>query len=754
MQEHQEFTGEDLTEVEQEASGGIDPTLPIQPLRFRVSGLYTASGIVKPPIPIPQPIPVPQPLPTQPIPIPQPLPSFEATQESQGEIEHLSPKIFLREELRLDVDGRYPQMMASGTLYRTLATRVDWIANLRSLGPNSWSGTIWYKNGDVASFPYSEVQITTTSVFLASQRKATVRYSGGGAAIRSRTFTYRSPYFRNVEFEFDSATGVTPVTKINTHAHPNRPATMPKETLRIETVYRRAGFRVGKSGGDTVVPLTNAGSNAQWSDNEMHDAMQVYWSRFAAKAQWSLWVFFAALHEQGNSLGGIMFDDIGQNHRQGTAIFNDSFISTPPAGDANPAAWVQRMRFWTACHEMGHAFNLAHSWQKEHPPTWGTPWIPLANEPEARSFMNYPYNVSGGQTAFFSDFEYRFSDNELIFMRHAPERFVQMGNADWFDQHGFDQSNRSSEPTLKLNLRVDRANATYQFLEPVVLELKLTNVGSRPIIVDKELLSMTEYMTVIVKKRGKAARQYLPFARYCYEAQARVVMPGEMITDSLFVSVGQNGWDIAEPGYYTVQIALHMETEDIVSDPIQIRVAPPRGYEEEFLAQDFFTEEVGRILNFDGSAILRSGNNVLREVCERFGDRAVAYHSRIALAGPLARDYKVLSMGDRAGLMASVKDTGGQLRVTSSRIEEARRLFADALLENKEEAIATLGLMDYEYYLSKFSHALREHGATSKKEGKEGKRETRRDKNGSVEGMMKVIKEILSELKEHAQASR
>ena len=144
-----------------------------------------------------------------------------------------------------------------------------------------------------------------------------------------------------------------------------------------------------------------------------------------------------------------MFDSIGPNHRQGTAMFNDSFIKNAPAGDANPAAWVRRMKFWTACHEIGHGFNLAHSWQK----SLGTPWIPLTNEPEARSFMNYPDGVQGGQNAFFSDFEFRFSDNELLFMRHAPERFVQMGNADWFDHHGFEQANVSPGSPFALELR-------------------------------------------------------------------------------------------------------------------------------------------------------------------------------------------------------------------------------------------------------------------------------------------------------------
>ena len=130
-----------------------------------------------------------------------------------------------------------------------------------------------------------------------------------------------------------------------------------------------------------------------------------------------------------------MFDDIGTAQRQGTAIFSDSFIAQAPAGEANPGPWVERMRFWTAMHEIGHAFNLAHSWQK----SLGTAWVPLADEPSALSYMNYPFNYPAGLDAFFAAFEYGFSPDELLFLRHAPERFVKMGAEPWFSNHGFEQ---------------------------------------------------------------------------------------------------------------------------------------------------------------------------------------------------------------------------------------------------------------------------------------------------------------------------
>src|ERR1044072_3972039 len=59
------------------------------------------------------------------------------------------PFPFPKEELRLDVDGRFPQMVASGTVRGGVATRVSWIANLTASGSNRWTGTIWFKDGPV-----------------------------------------------------------------------------------------------------------------------------------------------------------------------------------------------------------------------------------------------------------------------------------------------------------------------------------------------------------------------------------------------------------------------------------------------------------------------------------------------------------------------------------------------------------------------------------------------------------------------------
>ena len=683
--------------------------VPIEPLPWllRVSGLYTWSSPF-PPGPIPGPLPI-QPMPlSTPVPGPEPGPTPQveaAGGRAESAEEAVLPIFFLREELRLDVDGGYPQMTASGALYSGFLLRVHWIARLTAVGANSWAGTIWYKDGAAASFPYTALRITAVRSLFPSLRSATVTFIGGGATPRTRTYRFASAYFHPVEFEYDHETGIVPDLQIDTCAHPNRPASLPCQTLTIETVYRRAGFDAKRNAAVSSIPNDGPDPNTTWSDGEMHDAMQVYWSRFANKAQWALWALFAKQHDMGSSLGGIMFDDIGPNHRQGTAIFYNSFISTAPAGDPAPAAAVTRLHFWTAVHEMGHAFNLAHSWQKN----LGTPWIPLAAEPEARSFMNYPYRVTGGQSAFFADFEYRFSNSELLFMRHAPERFAQMGNADWFDHHGFQGAGVLGEPAFELEIGVDRAQPVFDFLEPVVLELKLTNVSNEPKIVPSDILLDTGRMAVIQKKDGKPARRWAPYATHCRKATAQVLLPGQEITESLFVSAGLNGWDLAEPGLYTVQMAMEIEGADLLSNALRLRVAPPRSYDEEYVAQDVYTDTAGRVMAFDGSMALEAGTNAWHELLERLPDSKAATHARVALAVPLTRNYRVLRIDAPAEAMAI--DGRAAFAVAKEKPDEARKHLEGALLEDAEAAASTLGRVDYEYYCETYTGWLKASGA-------------------------------------------
>jgi hypothetical protein len=466
---------------------------------------------------------------------------------------------------------------------------------------------------------------------------------------------------------------------------------------------------------------------------EMHDAMQIHWSRFANAAQWAMWVFYASLHESGTNLGGIMFDDIGPNHRQGTALFVDSFIAQPPQNDPSPAAWIDRMRFWTAVHEMGHAFNLAHSWQK----SLGTPWVPLADDPEARSFMNYPYSVAGGQAAFFSTFEFRFTDQELLFIRHAPERFVQMGNAAWFDHHGFEEAPTAEDRTLALEIRVNRERERYEFLEPVWLELKLTNTGQQPQLVDADALDAGS-LTLILKKQGREARQLVPFRQKCIEPATKVLMPGDSVYGTVLASAGINGWDVAEPGTYLVQAAARVGDEDVISNPLVLRIAPPVSHEEEYVASDVLTQDTARVLVFGGSRFLEGSNDVLREVVDRLPDRRIALHARVALGNPLILDYKLIEPTEDL--------LGRKCRIEKAKPDEAMTLIEPALVQQADTAAESFGHIRYrglaERVARRFVQAGAEAEAASTLDSLIGTLEKR-----SVRGRS-VKPEVIAEVKE------
>jgi hypothetical protein len=75
----------------------------------------------------------------------------------------------------------------------------------------------------------------------------------------------------------------------------------------------------------------------------------------------------------------------------------------------------------TLLHELGHCFNLLHSWQK----SLAVP--PGVNRPNALSWMNYPWRYPGGPTAFWNDFAFQFDDQEIVHIRHGFLNQVIMG---------------------------------------------------------------------------------------------------------------------------------------------------------------------------------------------------------------------------------------------------------------------------------------------------------------------------------------
>ena len=325
-------------------------------------------------------------------------------------------------------------------------------------------------------------------------------------------------------------------------------------------------------------------------------------------------------------------------------------------------------------------------------------------------------------------------------MRHAPARFVQMGNADWFDDHGFEQANVREESAFTLEVRLNRNNSRFEFLEPIVVELKLTNTSHQPVLIDEELLSMQEHMTVIIKKDGNPASQFSPFVQYCLEEKKKVLSPGEPCYESLFVSVGKNGWDLSEPGHYTISICLHLHDEDVVSNSLNLCILPPMKREEEVIAQDYFSQDVGRILSFDGSVTLESGLNTLRKLVDSLKKSNAALHAKIALASPLKQSYRILHINGHRRAMNSASNAKAEIRMLETQPDEAQTKLASALADDPKSAASSLGHIDYKWYMDKYSDWLFEMG----------KKDIARDMQSILHKELstrKVLPRILTEIK-------
>ena len=85
---------------------------------------------------------------------------------------------------------------------------------------------------------------------------------------------------------------------------------------------------------------------------------------------------------------------------------------------------------------------------------------------------------------------------------------------------------------------------------------------------------------LIVKRGDRPASAGARSAHYCVEPGLRTLEPGDSLYEPLFIAAGTNGWLINGPGPASSRSALHLNDEDVVSNPLYIRVAPPQSYDE------------------------------------------------------------------------------------------------------------------------------------------------------------------------------
>jgi len=271
--------------------------------------------------------------------------------------------------------------------------------------------------------------------------------------------------------------------------------------------------------------------------------------------------------------------------RQGAAVAGKTIQAcTNPLRDSHDEN--ERFFLQTFVHEVGHAFNLPHTWSRK-----------LNPDPASLSFMNYPWYYPTGEQQFWANFRWELDDVELSWMRHANRADIIFGGNDWIG------NNLSTEAMGNSALQLEvRTWGMYELGEPLTIELKLKNVSNQVQNLKPQLDPEDRMLRIFFGKRGQALTEYQPPMLRVSIPEAVDLLPGKSVYGSATLSYGAAGINFTEPGDYDIRACLMVpDAGFIVSEPARARVMSPARSTEE-LAYVLFTRDSAKLLYFGATA--------------------------------------------------------------------------------------------------------------------------------------------------------
>ncbi len=455
-----------------------------------------------------------------------------------------------------------------------------------------------------------------------------------------------SEYFRSVELEVDQVATVPWPQPFDTGSLPDSPDDLPVRSLSFDQAYRDVGIDMQVSTGQQDVPLTAAGDDGLWTDEELHAAMVDNFSQYQEQPQWRLYLLLATQYINPGVLG-IMFDSNDRFPRQGAAVFaRHPLIAEAPEAERN------REYLFTIVHELGHAFNFLHSFQKGIFDAHG-----VLPRPDALSWMNYPqiypYGYAypdgwNGTAEFWKRFRFQFDPFEVLHLRHHDSMEVMMGGM------GFGGSGHLEERAFALPSREKDLSLTLwvppvlEFMENIEADIRLRNESDSELEINSILEPSAGTLELLIRRPGeKLAKKYRDIKQICAVQQQSRLQPGEAVYQELAVAYGLRYWFIDEPGTYEMQAIVHMPDGRKICSTIQrTRVLHP-DTEADRLAQDFFNHDTGTYFALEGSRIplFDKAVDTLTTIRERLPTHRVARQTGVLEALKDTRVFKRVATG-------------------------------------------------------------------------------------------------------------
>lgn len=280
----------------------------------------------------------------------------------------------------------------------------------------------------------------------------------------NRTMTFAGRFegnaMRELGVELESEIGVDPLPEWDFNG----------ETITVEKSFANAGFDVFNVGFRSQFPSPSSG---QWDTSQLHGLMAQFAQEPIDRKSWNLHLLLLQESTLAGLLG-VMFDsgeaDVNQLPRQGAAVFQRPIKTRPD--------WPRKL-IQTTVHELGHALNLAHRFERP------------VGRADSTSFMNYDWKYLGGMNAdrFWREFDFTFDADEVAFLRHGPLANILRSKA----------INQARDFILYRNGKYRKRSANLEKAQAIFSSIR--NVAKK--IFDPQTSSATAKLAAAIKKEEK-----------------------------------------------------------------------------------------------------------------------------------------------------------------------------------------------------------------------------------------------------------
>nr|BAK02247.1 predicted protein [Hordeum vulgare subsp. vulgare] len=386
--------------------------------------------------------------------------------------------------------------------------------------------------------------------------------------------------------------------------------------INLQKVFEIYGINLNISIKDSIEASsewdTSAGFSALYETFTTHSNIPV------DNESWDVCIMHLGSSNEAGLLG-VMFDDRG---RRALAVFageiEDRFR-------ANSIMSLEAKILQTTAHELGHALNLAHRFERG------------VGRADSLSCMNYSWRFSqGGDSAYWQGFDFVFDGDEISFLLHAPLYKIIFGGLE-FHQVNYWVGNGVYSPYLKetldnrFTLDLHSPAQTFPFGEPVILEASLA--ASQPQPVPAFMLDIKAgFLEILVTKvpavspfaeaTPEVTTKFKPLMRKCYDSfehhetakrqiETVTISTNSPLKQNINVHFGSSGFAFAQPGTYRITAILstyqdqRLEQEYIVkSNIVTIRIEYPHNSTEEEDVNVLMRPDVGRFIATGGNSHL------------------------------------------------------------------------------------------------------------------------------------------------------